>query len=86
MACLRNHSSGDTDLGSPIWFCVEKKLNHYGYVPGAPRRETDALPDGIASEEQCTLRWGKKMGGKFWYAKKACSESPRMRYRVEKLY
>ncbi|KAG0572248.1 hypothetical protein KC19_VG079200 [Ceratodon purpureus] len=86
MACRQNHSSGDADLGSPIWFCVEKKLNHYGYVPGAPRRESDALPDPVCNEAKVIQRWGEKMGGKFWYAKKVCSESPRMRYRVEKLY
>ncbi|KAG0504878.1 hypothetical protein M758_N012600 [Ceratodon purpureus] len=86
MVCLRNHSSGDEDLGSPNWFCVEKNLNDYGYVLGAPRRERDALPDDISNEEMCTQRWGEKRGGKFWYAKKGSSESPRMRYRVEKLY
>ncbi|KAG0565877.1 hypothetical protein KC19_7G020100 [Ceratodon purpureus] len=30
--------------GSPRWFFVDKKLNNYGYLPGAPRRDRDALP------------------------------------------
>ena len=86
MASLGERSASAPEDGSPNWFFVEKKLNNYGYIPGAPRREINALPDHIADEKKCVQRWGKKRGGKFWYAKVGFAESPRMRYRVEKLY
>ncbi|KAG0504203.1 hypothetical protein KC19_N006700 [Ceratodon purpureus] len=72
--------------GSPRWFFVDKKLNNYGYLPGAPRRDRDALPDIVVNEEKCAKRWGPKQHGKFWYARPGSSESPRMIQRIESLY
>ncbi|KAG0563379.1 hypothetical protein KC19_8G026200 [Ceratodon purpureus] len=72
--------------GSPRWFFVELGLNNYGYIPGAPRRQRDALPDNVCNEAKCKDRWGQKSGGRFWYARANFGESPRMQYRVESLY
>ncbi|KAG0568661.1 hypothetical protein KC19_6G036500 [Ceratodon purpureus] len=67
-------------------FSWTRKLNNYGYLPGAPRRDRDALPDIVVNEEKCAKRWGPKQHGKFWYARPGSSESPRMIQRIESLY
>ena len=86
MASVREGSEQNNEKGHPSWFHTEKGLNNYGYRPGAPQDDIDALPNNVVDEAKCATRWGARRHGSFWYAKPGRSESPRMCYRVEKLY
>lgn len=86
MSSLRGRNTATPRRGSDAWFHKEIGLNNYGYIPGGPKHDRNSLPKTIANEGMCKLRWGHKKGGKFLYAKPDGGESPRQRYRIERLY